>query len=75
MNFGVNKGRAPELLALLDEALDAGADITLDTYPYTPGCTTLVAMLPELGGRGRPGGGPEAARGRRRGRGYGTTWR
>ncbi|MFI8434866.1 amidohydrolase family protein [Streptomyces sp. NPDC079020] len=54
MNFGVNKGRAPELLALLDEALDAGADISLDTYPYTPGCTTLVAMLPSWAGEGGP---------------------
>ncbi len=44
MNFAVNEGRAPELLALLDDALAAGADISLDTYPYTPGCTTLVAM-------------------------------
>ncbi|MFF3324595.1 amidohydrolase family protein [Streptomyces sp. NPDC002889] len=54
MNFGVNKGRAPELLALLDDALDAGADISLDTYPYTPGCTTLVAMLPSWAGEGGP---------------------
>ncbi|MEV8390682.1 MULTISPECIES: D-aminoacylase [unclassified Streptomyces] len=54
MNFGVNKGRAPELLALLDEALDAGADISLDTYPYTPGCTTLVAMLPSWASEGGP---------------------
>ncbi|MEU5433722.1 D-aminoacylase [Streptomyces sp. NPDC020719] len=54
MNFGVNKGRAPELLTLLDEALEAGADITLDTYPYTPGCTTLVAMLPSWAGAGGP---------------------
>ncbi|KOT91236.1 N-acyl-D-amino acid deacylase [Streptomyces sp. NRRL F-5755] len=54
MNFGVNKGRAPELLALLDEALAAGADITLDTYPYTPGCTTLVAMLPSWASEGGP---------------------
>ncbi|MEE1741807.1 D-aminoacylase [Streptomyces sp. BE147] len=54
MNFGVNRGRAPELLALLDEALDAGADISLDTYPYTPGCTTLVAMLPSWAGEGGP---------------------
>ncbi|MFP1629254.1 N-acyl-D-amino-acid deacylase family protein [Streptomyces sp. 5K101] len=54
MNFGVNKGRAPELLALLDDALDAGADITLDTYPYTPGCTTLVAVLPSWAGEGGP---------------------
>jgi N-acyl-D-amino-acid deacylase len=54
MNFGVNKGRAPELLALLDGALDGGADISLDTYPYTPGCTTLVAMLPSWAGEGGP---------------------
>ncbi|MGW0773191.1 N-acyl-D-amino-acid deacylase family protein [Streptomyces sp. NPDC002835] len=54
MNFGVNRGRAPELLALLDAALDGGADISLDTYPYTPGCTTLVAMLPSWAGEGGP---------------------
>ncbi|MBA0051296.1 D-aminoacylase [Streptomyces sp. AJS327] len=54
MNFGVNEGRAPELLALLDRALDGGADITLDTYPYTPGCTTLVAMLPSWASEGGP---------------------
>ncbi|MFD9225193.1 amidohydrolase family protein [Streptomyces sp. NPDC060064] len=54
MNFGVNKGRAPELLALLDDALAAGADISLDTYPYTPGCTTLVAMLPSWASEGGP---------------------
>ncbi|MFB7108031.1 amidohydrolase family protein [Streptomyces sp. NPDC056291] len=60
MNFAPNKGRAGELLALLDEALAAGADITLDTYPYTPGCTTLVALLPSWAGEG----GPEAVLGR-----------
>ncbi|GAA5052703.1 N-acyl-D-amino-acid deacylase family protein [Streptomyces similanensis] len=54
MNFGPNKGRAPELLALLDDALAAGADITLDTYPYTPGCTTLVALLPSWASEGGP---------------------
>ncbi|KOX19777.1 N-acyl-D-amino acid deacylase [Streptomyces sp. NRRL F-6491] len=54
MNFGVNEGRAPELLALLDGALDAGADISLDTYPYTPGCTTLVALLPSWVSEGGP---------------------
>ena len=54
MNFGLNKGRAPELLTLLDEALASGADITLDTYPYTPGCTTLVAMLPSWASEGGP---------------------
>lgn len=54
MNFGVNEGRAPELLTLLDKALDAGADITLDTYPYTPGCTTLAALLPSWASEGGP---------------------
>jgi N-acyl-D-amino-acid deacylase len=54
MNFGVNEGRAPELLALLDRALDAGADISLDTYPYTPGATTLAAMLPSWANEGGP---------------------
>ncbi|MFJ8939154.1 amidohydrolase family protein [Streptomyces sp. NPDC102365] len=54
MNFGVNKGKAPDLLALLDAALAGGADISLDTYPYTPGCTTLVAMLPSWASEGGP---------------------
>ncbi|MFB7246876.1 N-acyl-D-amino-acid deacylase [Streptomyces populi] len=54
MNFGVNEGKAPELLALLDEALAEGADITLDTYPYTPGCTTLAALLPSWANEGGP---------------------
>ncbi|MFE5307407.1 amidohydrolase family protein [Isoptericola sp. NPDC056605] len=46
MNFKPNKGRAGELLALIDTALDDGVDITLDTYPYLPGSTTLSAILP-----------------------------
>ncbi|MEU6574472.1 D-aminoacylase [Streptomyces sp. NPDC046805] len=54
MNFGVNKGRAAELLALLDSALAAGADISLDTYPYTPGSTTLAALLPSWASEGGP---------------------
>ncbi|MFI5802566.1 amidohydrolase family protein [Streptomyces sp. NPDC051561] len=62
MNFGVNKGKAPDLLALLDAALAGGADISLDTYPYTPGCTTLAAMLPSWASEG----GPEAILGRLR---------
>lgn len=54
MNFTVNEGRAPDLLALLDRALDAGGDITLDTYPYTPGSTTLAALLPGWAAAGGP---------------------
>ncbi|MEU6891843.1 D-aminoacylase [Streptomyces sp. NPDC046557] len=54
MNFAENRGRAGELLALLDRARATGADLTLDSYPYTPGCTTLVALLPSRAGAGGP---------------------
>ncbi|GAA3954748.1 D-aminoacylase [Actinomadura viridis] len=54
MNFGVNRGRAPELLRLLDEAIAAGCDISLDTYPYLPGATTLAALLPSWAAEGGP---------------------
>jgi N-acyl-D-amino-acid deacylase len=46
MNFAPNRGRADELLALVDEAIADGVDVTLDTYPYLPGATTLAALLP-----------------------------
>ncbi|TXT10814.1 hypothetical protein VHUM_02319 [Vanrija humicola] len=54
MNFAENRGRAGELLTLIDAARDAGADITLDTYPYLPGCTTLAALLPSWASAGGP---------------------
>lgn len=54
LNFEVNAGRAGELLTLLDDALAEGADITLDSYPYTPGCTTLAALLPSWAHEGGP---------------------
>ncbi|MEU6861176.1 D-aminoacylase [Glycomyces sp. NPDC046736] len=46
MNYGVNRGRAGELLGLVDEALDEGLPVSLDTYPYLPGMTMLAALLP-----------------------------
>ncbi|MFI5782309.1 amidohydrolase family protein [Nocardia sp. NPDC051570] len=57
MNFDPNRGRAPELLALIDTALADGCDISLDTYPYLPGSTTLSALLPSWA----MSGGPDAA--------------
>ena len=76
MNFAPNKGRAGELLAMLDAAIADGADITLDTYPYLPGATMLSACCPSWSLRGRAG--RDAAPGcatPRRSPGSATTWR
>ncbi|MFC8723095.1 amidohydrolase family protein [Kitasatospora sp. NPDC057198] len=54
MNFGVNEGRAGQFLALVDAALADGIDITLDSYPYLPGSTTLAALLPSWSTEGGP---------------------
>jgi N-acyl-D-amino-acid deacylase len=54
MNFEVNRGRAGELLALIDAAAADGVDLTLDTYPYLPGSTTLAALLPGWAAAGGP---------------------
>lgn len=44
--FPVNKNRAPELLAIFDQARREGVDVTLDTYPYIAGATYMHAILP-----------------------------
>ncbi|MBZ4318454.1 N-acyl-D-amino-acid deacylase family protein [Streptomyces huiliensis] len=54
LNFAGNEGRAPELLRLLDAARAGGVDLTLDSYPYTPGCTTLASLLPSWAAEGGP---------------------
>ena len=54
MNFEPNRGRAGELLDLIDRALADGVGITLDTYPYLPGSTTLSAVLPSWAFAGGP---------------------
>ncbi|MFD6445152.1 amidohydrolase family protein [Promicromonospora sp. NPDC060204] len=54
MNFPENRGRAGELLALVDDAIADGVDVTLDTYPYLPGSTTLSALLPSRAAVGGP---------------------
>jgi len=40
------QGRSKELLALVDEAVARGVDITLDQYPYTAGSTGLTVQFP-----------------------------
>ncbi|GAA3859394.1 N-acyl-D-amino-acid deacylase family protein [Streptomyces sedi] len=54
LNFSVNAGRAGELLALLAAAERDGVDLTLDSYPYLPGSTTLAALLPSWAAEGGP---------------------
>ncbi|MEV5964946.1 D-aminoacylase [Kribbella sp. NPDC051952] len=54
MNFGPNRGRGAELVAMIDKALAAGIDVTTDTYPYLPGATTLAAILPSWTAEGGP---------------------
>ncbi|GAA1585281.1 D-aminoacylase [Kribbella sancticallisti] len=54
MNFEVNRGLATEFLDLVDAGLAVGCDITLDTYPYLPGSTTLSALLPSWAMSGGP---------------------
>jgi N-acyl-D-amino-acid deacylase len=54
MNFEVNRGRAGELVELIDRGISAGVDITLDTYPYLSGATTLSALLPSWAAVGGP---------------------
>ena len=54
MNFAPNAGRGVELVAMIDEALTGGIDVTTDTYPYLPGATTLAAILPSWTAEGGP---------------------
>jgi N-acyl-D-amino-acid deacylase len=54
MNFPVNAGRAGELLDLVDDAIARGIDVTMDSYPYLPGATTLAALLPSWAAAGGP---------------------
>ncbi len=46
LGFACNRGRAPELLAMIDAAMAEGVQVTLDTYPYLAGNTYLHAFLP-----------------------------
>ena len=54
MNFPVNAGRAGDLLELVDDAAARGVDVTMDSYPYLPGATTIAALLPSWASIGGP---------------------
>lgn len=38
---------APQILALVEEAVSAGVQVTFDLYPYTHASTRLMAVIPE----------------------------
>jgi N-acyl-D-amino-acid deacylase len=46
LGFDANRGRAPELMKMIDEARNQKVDITFDSYPYLAGATYLHALLP-----------------------------
>jgi N-acyl-D-amino-acid deacylase len=46
VSFACNKGRAGELLAMIDAARGDGVDISFDAYPYTAAATYLHSVLP-----------------------------
>lgn len=54
LNYPINRGKAQQLLDLVDAAIARGVDVTLDTYPYLPGSTTLAALLPSWAASGGP---------------------
>jgi N-acyl-D-amino-acid deacylase len=56
LSFGVNIGRASELLDMIDDARRSGVDVTMDSYPYLAGATYLHSLLP----RWMHDGGPNA---------------
>jgi N-acyl-D-amino-acid deacylase len=54
LNFATNRDASGPFLAMLDAARSDGVDVTLDTYPYLPGSTTLAALLPSWFAAGGP---------------------
>ena len=46
LGFEVNRGRADDLLSMVDEARRRGVDVTLDSYPYLAGATYVHSLLP-----------------------------
>jgi N-acyl-D-amino-acid deacylase len=54
LGYDINRGRAPELLEMIDDARRGGVDVTLDTYPYLAGSTYLHSILPGWAHAGGP---------------------
>lgn len=46
LSFPQNRGRAPELLRHIDDAIAEGLEVTMDSYPFLASSTFLAAILP-----------------------------
>ncbi len=47
-------GGAPQLLALVEDAAEAGQDVTFDSYPYSLGSTRILIVFPDWIHEGGP---------------------
>ncbi len=47
-------GGAPELLGLVEDAVEAGRDVTFDSYPYSLGSTRILIVFPDWVHEGGP---------------------
>src|SRR6266542_1869243 len=55
VSFPCNRGRAGELLTMIDRARETGVDVSFDAYPYTVAATYLSAILPAWASEGGQG--------------------
>jgi N-acyl-D-amino-acid deacylase len=46
VSYPMNRGLAPRLLQRLEQARQAGIDVTADVYPYLAGSTHLIGLFP-----------------------------
>ena len=46
LSYAPNRGRLPELMAMINGAIADGIDVSFDSYPYLAGMTTLLSQLP-----------------------------
>jgi len=54
VNGPENKGKSKELLRIVDDAREAGLDVSFDAYPYIASSTTLLILLPRWVHEGGP---------------------
>lgn len=46
LSFEANRGKLPQLVQMINDAIAEGLDVSFDSYPYLAGMTTLLSQLP-----------------------------